>query len=203
MFISTGAGGGGGNTGGTGGVGGEAGAGGRARLVPVQLTAGSSHTCVRMSDGSVRCWGGNGVGQLGNGSGQSMILVPTPVDALIDVAKVDAGSGHTCALQNDGTATCWGENVQGQLFDQGMVSSPVPVPVNNLPPAKDICAGQEHTCAIANTGQVYCWGSQVVNGSGNSTAVPTPVSGLTTAEQISCSGVHTCVILGTVQQDVG
>src|SRR5204862_7933623 len=34
----------------------------------VDIAAGGLHTCVIMSDGTVRCWGENGSGQLGDGT---------------------------------------------------------------------------------------------------------------------------------------
>jgi len=33
-----------------------------------ELTAGLQHACARLSDGSLRCWGNNGKGQLGDGT---------------------------------------------------------------------------------------------------------------------------------------
>ncbi len=39
-----------------------------AREAQNRLAAGNSHTCVGLHDGSVRCWGANNFGQLGNNS---------------------------------------------------------------------------------------------------------------------------------------
>jgi alpha-tubulin suppressor-like RCC1 family protein len=36
----------------------------------LQLTAGSAHTCARLDDGTVKCWGRNVEGQLGLGDNQ-------------------------------------------------------------------------------------------------------------------------------------
>lgn len=61
------------------------------KLTPVPVTglganvagvsAGENHTCAILTDGSLRCWGGNGSGQLGTGSTVPS-LVPIPVTGL-------------------------------------------------------------------------------------------------------------------------
>jgi alpha-tubulin suppressor-like RCC1 family protein len=80
------------------------------------ITSGREHTCTRTTAGRVKCWGFNGFGQLGRviiGSDHSS--APTLVDGLSDVVSVEAGSDHVCALTSSGVASCWGDNVAGQL----------------------------------------------------------------------------------------
>ena len=89
--------------------------------------AGHSHTCASTTGGSVRCWGNNSWGQLGNG-GFTSSLVPVAVSGLASgVQAIDAGDSHTCAASSDGMARCWGENAFGQLGDNTWSNRNTPV----------------------------------------------------------------------------
>ncbi len=74
------------------------------------------HTCVVMMNGSVKCWGNNTYGQLGDGTTEQRL---TPVDVVglsSGVAAVSVSDlSHTCALTTDGCVVCWGNNQYGTL----------------------------------------------------------------------------------------
>ena len=87
-------------------------------------TGGYSHTCALLDDNTVKCWGFNAAGQLGYGDTANRGRVPGQMgDNLPGVAlgsgrtaaAVAAGAGHTCALLDNGTVKCWGDNGVGQL----------------------------------------------------------------------------------------
>jgi alpha-tubulin suppressor-like RCC1 family protein len=85
------------------------------------------------------------------------------------------GMGHSCGLQKDGTAFCWGSNKYGQLgngsTDSNGVSLPVAVSTNLK--FKAISAGGWHTCAIAADGTAWCWGLNDFGQLGNAASSPT------------------------------
>jgi alpha-tubulin suppressor-like RCC1 family protein len=82
-----------------------------------QLSLGTLHTCGIQMDHSLWCWGENDFGQLGDGT-LAAREVPTAIGEPGKTwAAVAAGGRHTCALDSDGTAWCWGDNDQGQLAD--------------------------------------------------------------------------------------
>ncbi|HEX7916692.1 Ig-like domain repeat protein, partial [Rudaea sp.] len=71
-------------------------------------------TCALLSGGTVRCWGGNGYGQLGDGTLNNSAF---PVDVL-DVnhaSAISVGEHHACALLQSGQILCWGGNETSQL----------------------------------------------------------------------------------------
>jgi alpha-tubulin suppressor-like RCC1 family protein len=105
---------------------------GTALLGVTQISAGGSHTCAVLDDGTARCWGLNTSGQLGNDSVVSS-SVPVTVTtgagtALLGVAQISAGTNHTCAVIDGGMARCWGLNSSGRLGD-GTTTTPRRVPV--------------------------------------------------------------------------
>ncbi len=168
--------------------------------VNLSLSVHSNHSCALLANGTVKCWGANWNGQLGDGSliHQS---TPTPVVGISGAIGVDAGDAHTCALLGDGTAKCWGFNDSGQLGDGSTAGSGVPVTVSGLTGAKQITAGSSHTCALLQNGTVVCWGSdasgQLGNGAAGSSLTPSPVSGLSNVAEVSAGDFHTCARLNS------
>jgi hypothetical protein len=127
------------------------------------------------------CWGRNDDGQLGDLTTITRPL-PTQVIALkASVAKVAAGSGHTCARMNDGMLFCWGKNDSGQLGNGTTFSTSWPVQANVIGASvAEVVAGGEHTCARTNDGMLFCWGKNSAGQLGDGTTKPktTPVQAL-------------------------
>lgn len=78
----------------------------------ISVDAGGSHTCAVLTDKTISCWGSNNTGQLGNGEGSenSSSARPVRVLGIADAAAVSAGASHSCALHENGSISCWGEN---------------------------------------------------------------------------------------------
>ncbi|MGB4917091.1 MAG: protein kinase, partial [Propionicimonas sp.] len=121
------------------------------------LAAGGSHTCALAQDGTVRCWGNNSSGQLGDGTTDQRAR--PVVTGLTGVTALSAGRGHTCAVTQDGGATCWGANDSGQLGDGTTTERANPGPVTGLSGVAELAAGGSHTCALTEDGRVRCWGN--------------------------------------------
>lgn len=81
----------------------------------IDVATGQFHTCAATADGTVYCWGRNSDGQLGQGMTGDPIAEPTEVANLENIHSVTAGAAHTCAVDRDGQAYCWGRNGDGQL----------------------------------------------------------------------------------------
>ena len=152
------------------------------------LSAGRGHHCAVLTDASVRCWGDNNDGQLGNGS-QTDSASPVGVSGIGNAVAVVAGDRHSCALLADGSVRCWGYRGfssgfgtvrSGLMGDGGTGVTPalVPVTVSGIGTAVALATGPSHTCALLQDDSVSCWGSS------NTTVeqlVPTPVAGLSGA----------------------
>jgi alpha-tubulin suppressor-like RCC1 family protein len=80
------------------------------------VEAGDPHTCALTSTGRPFCWGGNGDGQLGDGTTTDR-LVPTAVSTARTFASVGAGLNFSCGRSSAGIVLCWGSGSGGKLGD--------------------------------------------------------------------------------------
>jgi alpha-tubulin suppressor-like RCC1 family protein len=124
----------------------------------VQVTAGSSFTCATLRDATVKCWGYNSYGQLGDGS---MNAQPNaaPVRNLSGALLVAAGVYHTCALTSTGGVSCWGYNGRGQLGDGTRTARSTQAPVTHVTGANRLSVGAHHSCVMWALGTAQCWGA--------------------------------------------
>lgn len=122
-------------------------------------------------------WGGNGFGQLGNGTTQAR-LVPGPVTGLSDVVDLHGGREHVAALRADGTVWTWGSNQQGQLGVGGTANRSTPTQVPGLAGATAVETGHNLSLALLADGSVRTWGLNADGqlGDGTTTLRRTPVT---------------------------
>ena len=161
--------------------------------------SGAGHSCAVSSGGSLKCWGRNSFGQVGDGTGIDR-LVPVNVTGLSSgIVAVANGGNHTCALTASGGVKCWGWNHVGQLGDGSFTTRTTPVDVVGLSSGVTaIVASYFHTCALTSAGAVKCWGISGQVGDGANTVRPTPVDvvGLSSgvAAIAAATGDHTCAL---------
>ena len=184
----------------------------------VDAIAAGGHSCAVMTGGTVKCWGFNYHGQLGNGTTTDSsvpVAVVFPVEKPAPTAAprlpapssftaIAVGGYHACALSSDGRVFCWGQNLDGQLGDGTRTERHRPIEVTGLPGGVTaITAGLSHTCALTSAGEVWCWGSnsyrQLGDGATASSSVPVRVPGLVGSgvRAIAAGATLTCAITAT------
>jgi alpha-tubulin suppressor-like RCC1 family protein len=165
----------------------------------IVAVTGGFHTCAVLSDYTVKCWGRNQDGQIGNGDSTTDVTLPQSVTGLGVVAALNAGGYHTCATLPDRTVRCWGRNHRGQLGNGTETNSSTPVVVNGLSGVAAVSPGGYHTCALLQDGRVQCWGDNEYGQIGSATleysSVPLTVSGITAATSVIAGFRHTCAVL--------
>lgn len=165
-----------------------------------QVSGGGAHTC-GIDAGQAYCWGYNGFGQLGDNT-ISFRLSPVAVQqpAGVSFTHVETGENHTCALDSNGKAYCWGYGGDSQIGNGSTLSRRVPTAVSQ--PAGvtfvKLSSTYKHACGLTSGGQAYCWGDNPFGQLGDSTVVDrsTPVAvqqpaGVTFAG-IAAGGNATC-----------
>jgi len=180
-----------------------------------QVVTGQDDACARISDGTAVCWGGNGSGQLGDGT-KNQRLTPVQVKnpagsgPLTGVVSLTTGYSHTCALLTDRTVDCWGDNGYYQLGNGTNTQSSLPVKVLNglgtaaLPTVIGVSAGLYDTCTVMADHTARCWGTNNFGqlGTGNLAPKPLPApvrngkntANITSISQISAGPEATCAV---------
>ena len=173
------------------GLGGAPSAGNPPALVPglsrvVAVTAGAENSIAVSSDGSVRVWGGNDHGQLGDGT-LNTSTSPEVIGELNGTIATSEGPVHTLALHSDGTVWAWGANASGQLGNNSQATSLFPVQASGVMHAVAVAAGGDYSLATGSLpgtgfslalgadGTVWAWGDNSLGQMGNGTTQPQQV----------------------------
>lgn len=143
----------------------------------VQLAAALDRACVVEARGTLKCWGRNDLGQLGqsdtaargdNANEMGKMLSPVDLGPSVQVLQVALGGRHSCAILGDRSLRCWGFNAAGELGlgdadthgdgpgEMGTLLPPVSLGAGRT--VKEVALGYEHSCAILDDGTLRCWG---------------------------------------------
>ena len=133
------------------------------------LAAGDRHACVVTKDKKVQCWGQNDAGQLGTKPDAEMHKTPVTVPGVASAVKLVAGESSMCALLGDGSARCWGANLEGELALGKKSSDERPSKVPLLPDIAGMCLATTHGCALTKSAKLVCWGANAAGQLGNGT----------------------------------
>ena len=162
-------------------------------LTAQSITAGRYHNCAILDDNSLKCWGLNTSGQLGQESVLNKGDNPNEMGDNLPKIKLDSGTilksislgfYHTCALFKNKKIKCWGAASTGQLgqhsidswgTSNGQMGDSLPiVDIGKGLAASSISIGAAHSCTlVASINTIKCWGSSNSGqlGQGNTTTI--------------------------------
>ncbi len=151
------------------------------------------------------CWGYNDRFQLGLDRSTAFAPPtdypdPKPVpDLPLPAIEVGLGADHSCALLEDRSVWCWGDNQSGEL-GRGTVSTggELPAVVPGLRDIERLAIGGRHSCVLHGTGRISCWGDNDSMQTGSPDAAqdvvsPTEIAGLVVADVVA-GAAHTCAL---------
>jgi alpha-tubulin suppressor-like RCC1 family protein len=150
------------------------------------ISAGSEHTLVLKSDGTVWGAGGNFYGELGSGGST---ITPQQLPGITTAQAIAAGGVFSEILLADGTVRGFGYNGAGQLGN-GTSPSSTGLTVSGLSNATRIAAGWYFSAAVKSDGTAWAWGENGRGQIGDGTnvanrQVATQVSTLTGITEIA------------------
>ena len=140
-----------------------------ANMSALQIAAGGWHTCAVLEDTSqgsdntsVKCWGHNDKGQVGDGTSGTDRASPQAVSlgSTSLVRQLALGYKQSCVVFEDNVLKCWGHNHKGQIGTGNTTNqkTPVAVDVGSSLGVKYVGIGEGHACAVLTDNTVKCWG---------------------------------------------
>lgn len=148
----------------------------------VAISAGFQHSLALLKDGTIRAWGANKDGELGDGTVVDR-ATPVEVQGIRTAVAISASNSFSVAALADGTVMLWGRNTIGSLGRQRRLGDDLPHPVPEQVPGvagvRAVAAGNGCVLALTKAGTGVSWGwdasgdtGQGFNASGN---FPRPV----------------------------
>lgn len=163
-----------------------------AGLLAIDRSYGSS--CAITSARKVVCWGLGSWTLRGLGAKHSTSAhkSPAPVPGVSNAARIVLGVLYGCAIDTQGSATCWGTLGAG-------IRRQTPARLPGAGRLLDIRIGSHHACALAASGHVLCWGDNIrgQTGTSQSGATPRAVPGISDAVAIAVGNDHSCALRRT------
>jgi len=158
---------------------------------------GGGQSLLLTSEGKVRSFGENGMGQLGLGT-TTHTYIPKEIQNLTNVVAVSSGVNFSLALKSDGTVWAWGTNSGGQLGDGTTTRRTTPVKVNSLTDVVAITSSNGHSMALKADGTVWTWGGsgsgELGQGNNTSSNVPKQIPNFGGVASITSGNYHSVVV---------
>jgi alpha-tubulin suppressor-like RCC1 family protein len=167
----------------------------------VAVAGGSQHSLALLKDGTIRAWGTNKSGQLGDGTTITR-KTPVPVVGVRNAVAIAADSGISAALLADGTVMTWGDgnSALGRKTFTRDAPHPTPALVDGVTGVRALALGSIHMVALTNAGTVMSWGDNMIGEIGHPGAAPRAIPGLTNVASVEAYTGRTFAVLanGTI-----
>ncbi|MGE0362517.1 MAG: RCC1 domain-containing protein [Vicinamibacterales bacterium] len=165
------------------------------------ISASGRHSLALMKDGTVRAWGENRWGAVGDGTTTNR-AAPVAVPGVRGATGVAAGAGgFSVALLADGTVMTWGNRLLGALGrtpDNDSRPDPIPALVPGVRGVRAVVAGEAHVLALTADGRVLSWGDPGFGALGRGGgAAPAVIPTLSGVEHITARGATSIAVLGS------
>lgn len=162
-----------------------------------RIACGGWHSLAICTDSTVKAFGENATGQLGDGTSTDQ-STPVTVNGLSGIVAVSAGGdqleAHSVALKSNGTVWAWGSNLYGGLGNGTTTNSNAPVQALGLTNVTAIAAGGWHTAALKSDSTVWVWGwnedGQLGDGTIVNKSTPQQINGLSSVVAIAAGTYH-------------
>ena len=169
------------------------------------IAAGGYFTCAILNDGTLKCWGYNASGQLGQ---DSTTTLGDDSSEMANLMAINLGDGrtakrvyasrradldYTCAILDNDTLKCWGQNDFGQLglgnMDNrgdatGEMATLSTVNLGTGQTAAQVAMGEIHTCVLLTSTDIKCFGRGSAGQLGNGTGATYGDSSATTGDNL-------------------
>jgi alpha-tubulin suppressor-like RCC1 family protein len=150
------------------------------RSATTVLSAGLFHSCVVLDDSSLKCFGRNDAGQIGQGDKVDRgdrpnqmhdALRPISLGFNLTARALAAAAFSSCVLLSDATVKCFGLNAQAQLGQgdttirggkvafYGYVGAIKAVDFGPNRTVRSMATGGYHVCAVLDDGSLKCFGN--------------------------------------------
>lgn len=163
------------------------------------ISAGYSHSLALMKDGTVRAWGENRWGEVGDGTTTTRES-PVLVAGVRNAVAVAAGQGFSVAALADGTVMTWGNRFAGALGRtpaSGNLADATPALVPGVKSVRTIATGDGHVLALTDAGTIVSWGMPDFGALGRRPLAwaPAPIPRLSGVQSITARGSTSVAVL--------
>ena len=161
------------------------------------ISAGYAHSLALLKDGTVRAWGENRWGEVGDGT-TVMRHAPVVVRGVKDAVGVAAGQGFAAVLR-DGTVMTWGNRIAGALGrtpGSDNRADPVPALVPGVTGVRRIAVGHVHVIALTEAGTIVSWGTPYPGRTGDERAAAV-IPGLAGVQSIAAHEATSMAVLAS------